>query len=334
MSLADAAALILWVGLTFYALFGGADFGGGFWDLVAGGAERGERPRATIQRSLTPVWEANHVWLIFCLVVLWTAFPSAFYAVMTTLYVRLTIAAFGIILRGSGFAFRKSIEGLSGRRAAGAVFAISSLLTPFFMGTVVGAIAAENVPAGGNGDAFSSWLQPLPVLIGAIFVVGGAYLAAIFLVGDARRAGEPEMERYFARRALGAALAAGALAIVGLFVLESEAGYVHDRLLDQGLPLVILSLLCGAAAIVVLVRGGRRPLRPLAGGAFVAVIWGWAVAQFPYLLPTGLRIDQAAAPDATLTVVLIVFGIAAVLVLPSLFLLYTLAQKDILEAEH
>lgn len=334
MSLADAAALILWAGVTFYALFGGADFGGGFWDLVAGGAERGERPRATIQRSLTPVWEANHVWLIFCLVVLWTAFPSAFYAVMTTLYVPITIAAFGIILRGSGFAFRKSIEGLSGRRAAGAVFAISSLLTPFFMGTVVGAIAAENVPADGNGDAFSSWLQPLPLLVGALFVVGGAYLAAIFLVGDAKRAGEPEMERYFERRALGAAVVAGALALAGLFLLDSEAGYVHDRLLDQGLPLVILSLLCGAAAIAVLIRGGRRPLRPLAGGAFVAVIWGWAVAQFPYLLPRGLRIDQAAAPDAALTVVLIVFGVAAVLVLPSLFLLYTLAQKDILESEH
>jgi cytochrome bd ubiquinol oxidase subunit II len=334
MSRADAAALILWAGVTFYALFGGADFGGGFWDLVAGGAERGERPRATIQRSLTPVWEANHVWLIFCLVVLWTAFPSAFYAVMTTLYVPITIAAFGIILRGSGFAFRKSIEGLSGRRAAGAVFAISSLLTPFFMGTVVGAIAAENVPANGNGDAFSSWLQPLPLLVGAMFVVGGAYLAAIFLVGDARRAGEPDMERYFARRALGAAVLAGVLAVIGLFVLDSEAGYVHDRLLDQGLPLVILSLLCGAAAIAVLLRGGRRPLRPLAGVAFIAVIWGWAVAQFPYLLPTSLRIDQAAAPDATLAVVLIVFAAAAVLVLPSLFLLYTLAQKDILESEH
>jgi len=334
MSLADAAAVILWAGVTFYALFGGADFGGGFWDLVAGGAERGERPRATIQRSLTPVWEANHVWLIFCLVVLWTAFPSAFYAVMTTLYVPITIAAFGIILRGSGFAFRKSIEGLSGRRAAGAVFAISSLLTPFFMGAVVGAIAAGNVPADGNGDAFSSWLQPLPLLIGATFVVGGAYLAAIFLVGDARRAGEPDMERYFERRALGAAVVAGALAVAGLFVLDSEAGYVHDRLLDQGLPLVILSLVCGAAAIAVLLRGGRRPLRPLAGAAFVAVIWGWAVAQFPYLLPTSLRIDQAAAPDATLTVVLIVFGVAAVLVLPSLFLLFTLAQKDLLESEH
>lgn len=334
MSLADAAAIVLWAGVTFYALFGGADFGGGFWDLIAGGAERGERPRATIQRSLTPVWEANHVWLIFILVVLWTAFPSAFYAVMTTLYVPITIAAFGIILRGSGFAFRKSIEGLSGRRAAGGVFAISSLLTPFFMGTVVGAIAAGNVPADGNGDAFSSWLQPLPLLIGAMFVVGGAYLAAIFLVGDARRAGEPEMERYFERRALAAAIVAGALAVAGLFLLDSEAGYVHDRLLDQGLPLVILSLLCGAAAIVVLIRGGRKPLRPLAGAAFVTVIWGWAVAQFPYLLPTSLRIDQSAAPDATLTVVLIVFGVAAVLVLPSLGLLYTLAQKDLLESEH
>jgi len=334
MSLADVAAVILWLGVTFYALFGGADFGGGFWDLVAGGAERGERPRATIQRSLTPVWEANHVWLIFILVVLWTAFPSAFYAVMTTLYVPITVAAFGIVLRGSGFAFRKSIEGLSGRRAAGGVFAISSLLTPFFMGAVVGAIAAGNVPAAGNGDAFSSWLQPLPLLVGAIFVVGGAYLAAVFLVGDAHRAGEPEMERYFERRAFGAAVLAGALAVAGLFLLNSEAGYVHDRLLDEGLPLVILSLLCGAGAIVVLIRGARRPLRPLAAGAFVAVIWGWGVAQFPYLLPTSLRIDQAAAPDATLTVVLIVFGIAAVLVLPSLGLLYTLAQKELLESEH
>ena len=334
MSLPDAAAAILWVGATFYALFGGADFGGGFWDLVAGGAERGERPRATIQRSLTPVWEANHVWLIFCLVVLWTAFPEAFSAVMTTLYVPLTVAAFGIILRGSGFAFRKVIEGLSGRRAAGATFAISSLLTPFVMGTVVGAIAAGTVPAEGNGDAFSSWLQPLPLLVGAIFVASGAYLAAVLLVGDAHRAGDEEMERYFERRALGAAVVAGGLAVAGLFALESEASYVFDRLTAEGLPLVILSLLCGAAALIVLVRGGRRPLRPLAGAAVVAVIWGWGVAQFPYLLPTSLRIDEAAAPDPTLTIVLIVFGVAALLVLPSLALLYTLAQKDLLDPEH
>ncbi|MET0558869.1 MAG: cytochrome d ubiquinol oxidase subunit II [Solirubrobacterales bacterium] len=334
MSKADAAAAILWVGATFYALFGGADFGGGFWDLVAGGAERGERPRALIQRSLTPVWEANHVWLIFVLVVLWTAFGPAFSAIFSTLYVPIALAALGIVLRGAGFAFRKSIEGLSGRRAAGATFAISSVLTPFFMGTVVGAIAAGNVPAGGNGDAFSSWIQPLPLLIGAMFVATGAYLAGVFLVGDARRAGEGDLERYFVRRALGAGVVAGALAIAGLFALHSEARYVYERLVDQGLPLVVLSLLCGVALLVVLLRGGRRPLRPLAAGAVVALIWGWAVAQFPYLLPTSLRIDQAAAPDATMTMVFIVFAAAAVLVLPSLGLLYTLSQRDLLESEH
>jgi cytochrome bd ubiquinol oxidase subunit II len=334
VSKADAAAAILWVGATFYALFGGADFGGGVWDLIAGGPERGERPRALIQRSLTPVWEANHVWLIFVLVVLWTAFPEAFSAIFTTLYVPLTLAALGIVLRGSGFAFRKTIEGLQGRRAMGAAFAISSLMTPFFVGAVVGAIAAGNVPAAGNGDAFSSWLAPLPLLVGSMFVATSAYLAGVFLVGDARRAADEEMERYFERRALGAAVVAGAFAVAGLFALHSEARYVFERLTSQGLPLVILSLLCGLALFVVLLRGGRRPLRPLAAGAVVAVIWGWGVAQFPYLLPTSLRIDQAAAPDATMTIVFIVFAAAAVLVLPSLGLLYTLAQRDLLESEH
>jgi cytochrome bd ubiquinol oxidase subunit II len=334
MSKADAAAAILWVGASFYALFGGADFGGGFWDLVAGWDERGQRPRDVIQRSLTPVWEANHVWLIFVLVVLWTAFPPAFSAIFTTLYVPISLAALGIVFRGAGFAFRKSIVRLQARRAMGATFAISSVLTPFFMGTVVGAIAAGNVPAAGNGDAFSSWLAPLPLLIGAMFVASGAYLAAVFLVGDARRAGDGEMETYFERRALGAAVVAGAFAVAGLFALHSEARYVFDRLTAEGLPLVIASLLCGAALLVVLLRGARRALRPLAAGAVVAVVWGWGVAQFPYLLPTSLRIDQAAAPDPTMTVIFIVFAVAAVLVLPSLGLLYTLAQRDLLESEH
>ena len=331
MSKADAAAAILWVGATFYALFGGADFGGGFWDLVAGDAEKGRRPRMLIQRSLTPVWEANHVWLIFILVVLWTAFPPAFKAIFTTLYVPIALAALGIVLRGAGFAFRKSVVTLGEERAAGAIFALSSVLTPFFMGVVVGAIASGEVPAEGNGEPFSSWLAPLPLLIGAMFVATGAYLSAVFLVGDARRAGEADLERYFVRRALIAGGVAGVCAAAGLVELHAEARYVFDRLVDQGLPLVILSALCGIGLLVALLRGGRRPLRPLAGGAVVAVIWGWAVAQFPYLLPTSLRIDQAAAPDATLTVVFIVFGVAAVVVLPSLFLLYTLSQRDLLE---
>lgn len=334
MTKADAAAAILWVGATFYALFGGADFGGGLWDLLAGGPEKGARPRELIQRSLTPVWEANHVWLIFVLVVLWTAFPPAFSAIFSTLYVPIALAALGIVLRGAGFAFRKSIEGLQGRRAAGATFALSSVLTPFFMGAVVGAIASGGVPAAGNGDAFSSWIQPLPLLIGGMFVASGAYLSAVFLVGDARRAGEEDMEAYFVRRSMVAAAVAGAFALAGLFALHSEARYVFDRLVAEGLPLVILSGFCGLGLLAVLLRGGRRPLRPLAAGAVVAVVWGWGVAQFPYLLPTSLRIDQAAAPDPTMTVIFVVFAVAAVLVLPSLALLYTLSQRDLLEGEH
>jgi len=329
MTRADVAAAILLTGATLYAIFGGADFGGGFWDLVAGDAEKGRRPRALIQRSLTPVWEANHVWLIFILVVLWTAFPDAFGAIMSTLYVPLTLAAFGIVLRGAGFAFRKPFRSLQAQRAMGATFALSSVLTPFFMGAVVGAIAAGNVPPGG-GDAFSSWLAPLPLLTGAMFVASGAYLAAVFLVGDARRSGEEDLESYFAHRALGAAVVAGAFAVAGIFALHSEARYVFDRLVDEGLPLVIVSGLCGAGVLASLLRGWRRPLRPLAAGAVAAVIWGWGIAQFPYLLPTSLKITQSAAPPDTLGAVIVVFLVAAVVVLPALGLLYWLSQQELL----
>ncbi|HEY5333485.1 MAG TPA: cytochrome d ubiquinol oxidase subunit II [Solirubrobacterales bacterium] len=331
--MSTAAAVILWTGASFYAIFGGADFGGGFWDLIAGNAEKGERPRMTIQRSLTPVWEANHVWLIFILVVLWTAFPDVFSAIFTTLYVPLVLAVLGIVLRGSGFAFRKSVEGLQERRVAGATFALSSVITPFFMGCVVGAIAAGNVPAKGAGDAFSTWLAPLPLFIGAMFVATSAYLAAVFLVGDSRRADDREMEVYFEKRALAAGAVAGIFAAVGLVALHSEGHYVYDRLVHQGLPLVIISAVCGLGMLAVLLSGGRFLLRPLAALAVVAVIWGAFTAMFPYLLPTSMTISEAAAPDATLSAIYVVFGIACVLVLPALFLLYFLAQSDYLEHE-
>jgi cytochrome d ubiquinol oxidase subunit II len=329
VSKADVCAAILWTGVTLYAIFGGADFGGGFWDLIAGGAERGERPRALIQRSLTPVWEANHVWLIFVLVVLWTAFPEAFAAIMSTLYVPLALAALGIVLRGAGFAMRKSVESLPLRRALGAAFAISSVMTPFFMGTVVGAIASGNVPAEGDGEPFSSWIEPLPLLTGALFVASGAYLAAIFLIAEARRQGDAEMEEYFARRALAMAAVAGAIAVAGVFALHADARYVYDGLTSDGLPLVVLSGLSGLAVIAMLVTGRRRGMRPLAGLAVTAVVWGYFAAQFPYLLPTSLTISEAAAPDPTLVAVMIVFAVAAVTVVPALGLLYVLSQRDL-----
>jgi cytochrome d ubiquinol oxidase subunit II len=332
MSSADAVAIVLWTGATMYAVFGGADFGAGLWSLLAGGGDRGRGPRELIDWAIGPVWEANHVWLIFVLVVLWTGFSSAFEAIFSTLFIPLSLAALGIVLRGSGFAFHKTARRFRGRAAAEEVFGAASLLTPFFMGTVVGAIAGGRVPVGNAaGDAVTSWLNPLSLLIGALFVATGAYLSAVFLVCDARRAGAPVLERYFRTRALVAAVVTGGLAAAGLVLLHSDARYVYDGLTGDGLPLVIVSLLCGIAVLLLLRRGARRGARPLAVGAVAAVIWGWGVAQHPYLLPQKLTIADAAAPSATLTSVLIVFGIAVVLVLPSIGLLYTLVQRNLVE---
>ena len=149
---ADATIAVLWVSVTLYAILGGADFGGGLWDLLAGGAARGRRPRALIDHAIGPVWETNHVWLIFDLVILWTAFPAAFAAITSTLFDPLILAVFAIVLRGAGFAFRKTLRQLPLQALTGAIFAFSSLAAPFFMGTAIGAIASGQVPAGGGAD--------------------------------------------------------------------------------------------------------------------------------------------------------------------------------------
>jgi cytochrome bd ubiquinol oxidase subunit II len=297
VSRADAVAGVLWVGVTAYAVLAGADFGAGFWSLVAGGGRRGERARDLADWAIGPVWEANHVWLIFVLVVLWTAFSSAFGALFSTLFIPLSLAALGIVLRGSGFAFHKTARRFRGRRFATALFGLSSLLTPFFLGTVVGAVAAGNVPLGNAaGDPLTSWCNAVSLVIGALFVATSAYLAAVFLVSDARRAGASDLEHHFRRRAIGAALVAGALAVAGLVVLHADARTLLDGLTGEGLPLVVASLACGAAVLVLLVRGRTRSTRVLSAGAVAAVIWGWGVAQYPYLLPTRLTIADGAAP--------------------------------------
>jgi cytochrome d ubiquinol oxidase subunit II len=332
MSTADAVAAMLWTGVTAYAVFGGADFGAGFWSLVAGAGERGKRARALIDWAIGPVWEANHVWLIFVLVVLWTGFSAAFEAVFSTLFIPLSLAALGIVLRGSGFAFHTTARRVRGRQLAERLFGLSSLLTPFFLGTVVGAVAAGKVPVGNaTGDPVTSWLNPLSLVIGALFVATSAYLAAVFLISDARRAAEPDLERYFTTRAFATALAAGALAVAGLVALHADARFVYDGLTSDALPLVIVSAVCGAAVLVLVGRGARHGARPLAVGAVVAVVVGWGVAQHPYLLPQVLTIDAGAAPSATLKALLIVFGAALVLVIPALALLYTLAQRNLIE---
>src|SRR4051794_21889840 len=280
------------VGITAYALFGGADFGAGFWDLTAGGARRGAAPRQVIGHSIGPVWEANHVWLIFCLVVLWTGFSEAFASITLTLFVPLSIAAFGIVLRGSSFAFRKEVTRTSSQRNFGAAFAASSVLVPFCMGAVAGAIASGHVPAGGKaGDPWTSWVNPTSILGGVLAVTVRAYLAAVYMVEDARRLGRDDMIEYFRRRAVASAVVAGFVLFAGFFVLHDYAGYVFDGLTSRALPLVILSGMCGLGSLFLLLRDNHRGARVLAMGAVATVVFGWGVAQWPYLLPTNLKVS-------------------------------------------
>jgi cytochrome bd ubiquinol oxidase subunit II len=332
VSSADAVAAVLWVGVTFYGVFGGADFGAGFWALAAGGGDRGKRPRELIDWAIGAVWEANHVWLIFVLVVLWTGFSDAFASITSTLFIPLSLVALGIVLRGSGFAFHNVARRLGGRRLSELLFGVSSVLTPFFMGTIVGAVAAGRVPVGNAaGDPVTSWLNPFALLVGVLFVATCAYLAAVFLVWDARRAGAADLEDYFTRRALWAAAVAGVVGAAGIVAMHADARFLFDGLVDEGLPLVLLSAACGVAVFVLLRRRAARGARVLAVGAVAAIIWAWGAAQYPYLLPKSLTIADAAAPSATLTMLLAVFGVAVVLVLPSIVLLFTLTRRRIVE---
>jgi cytochrome bd ubiquinol oxidase subunit II len=327
--LAELALAVLIVALAAYAVLGGADFGAGFWDLTAGGAERGARLRGLVKRSMGPVWEANHVWLIVVLVVMWTCFPRAFGPLMETLYVPLFLAAVGIILRGAAFALRGEAATISEARVLGAIFALSSLLTPFFLGCALGAVAAGEVPAAGDpSEPFGSWTGPTSIFVGLMAVATGAYVAAVFLAGDATRAGLPDLAAAFRRRALGAAVVAGGFAIAGLFVVESDAPDLFDGLTSgAGLAAVIASAVVGLLTIGLIWTSRFEIARYTSAVAVGTILAGWALAQRPDFLPGEVSLDEAAAGDATLIATLIALALALAVIIPSLFWLFRLALE-------
>ena len=330
---AAAVAGILLASVTLYALLGGADFGGGLWDLLAGGDRRGRAPRALIEESITPVWEANHVWLIFDLVIFWTAFPHAFAAVMTTAALPLWLAAAGIVLRGAGFAFRKEASRLPQQRAAGATFAFSSLLTPFFMGTVVGAIASGQIPANAGHASLPAWTSATSLLTGLLFVGTCSYIAAVYLVGEAAHRGDRGLQHYFTRRAQAAALVTGALSLATLAELHTSNPALFSHLTGRALPLVIIAGLCGLAVLGLLTASGPRGIRVPAALGVAAVIWGWGVAQYPELLPgTTMTLTSTGTPHATLVAIIWLSAAGALIVGPSYALLFALQGRQVLQA--
>ena len=331
--MAAAVGAILLASVTLYAVLGGADFGGGLWDLLAGGDRRGRLPRALIDESITPVWEANHVWLVFDLVIFWTAFPRAFAAVMTALALPLWLALAGIVLRGAGFAFRKEITALSWQRAAGATFAFSSLVTPFFMGTVIGALATGAVATGASHASQAAWTSPTALLAGFLFVAACGYLAAVYLVGEAEQRADRRMRAYFTRRAQVASIVAGALSLATLATLHGSNPALYNRLTGRALPLVIVAGVCGLAVLVLLTVGRTEGVRVVAAIGVAAVVWGWGVAQYPVLLPgTAVTLSNAGAPDTTLVALVVLFIVAVLLIGPSFALLYTLQHRRLLRA--
>jgi cytochrome bd ubiquinol oxidase subunit II len=328
MFLKTLPLVFILVGLVLYTVLAGADFGAGMWRLLAGGGERGERIRDHAHHSMGPVWEANHVWLIFVITVAWTAYPTFVGSVASTLAVPFFIAALGIILRGASYALRSAASTPRESRLVDAPFAVASLVTPFALGTMAGAIAAEHVPVGNAaGGLFSTWTGAVPILIGVLAVAFSAYLAAVYLAADAARRGDPEVEEAYRRRALGAGVVAGLLAIVGLIVLHANAHSLYAELLHgAALAVLIVSLVAGIAALALVAARRFEPARYVAAVAVAAVVAGWAFARYPALLP-GLSVSQAAAPHDTLVAVVIAVLAGGAILFPSLGLLFSLLLR-------
>ncbi|GHJ43859.1 cytochrome D ubiquinol oxidase subunit II [Catellatospora sp. TT07R-123] len=274
------------------------------------------------------MWEANHVWLIFIVILTWTAFGIAFASIMTTLFIPLCLALLGVVLRGASFALRKDAARAGRRHLAGWLFGLGSILTPFFLGAVLGGIVAGRVPVGNAaGNEITSWWNPVSVLTGVLAVATGAFLSAVYLVAEARRRDLPDLERYFWTRAVVMAVVGLAVGLAAAIALRGDNRQMFDRLVSRSIPLLLIGVIALGATMWLARRAVVRGLRVVAAAGVAALIWSWAVAQAPYLLPFTLTIADGAGAPATLRWLLIWAVIALLLVVPALALLYTLDQR-------
>ena len=328
MSAAEAVAAVMFVGVILYAVFGGADFGSGVWDLTAGGPRRGAPLRRLVDHAIGPVWEANHVWLIFVLVYLWTGFPEAFAALARTLAIPFWLAGMGIVIRGAAVAYRKFSPRLRWAKATGAAFAAASLMTPFFFGTIAGAVASGRVRMDGTGGLFRPWLNATSLLGGVLAMVTCTFVAGVFLTAEADRLGDRPLTDELRRKTLIGAAAAGLIVLAGIPVLAADAPTLVDGLLGRGLPAVLASAVAGLATIALLVTDRLAAARVTAALAVASVVAGWGVAQYPWLLVESVEIDAGAGDPATMTALLWATAIAAVIVGPPLAYLLRLADTN------
>ncbi|MEM7231374.1 MAG: cytochrome d ubiquinol oxidase subunit II [Planctomycetota bacterium] len=328
--LTDPAFLVLNVvlaALTLYVIFGGADFGAGVWELNSA-LQASEKERRLIYRAIGPVWEANHVWLIFFLMGLFNGFPRAFAALSRALWIPLLLALVGIVFRGAAYVYRSySAPSESARRELwGGVFAVASTTTPFFLGAGLGTLASGVLPIDAEGRFDSAagvpWISALGIFTAFFGVVLCAYLAAVFLAREAQRAGDSDLIRLWRQRALASGIWAGVLAVVGLVFVSVDVPTLWKGLVEQAIFFVAVSLTSGVASLVCLWFSKFTLACVLSGVAVATVIWSWGVAQYPVLIPPALTVEASQAPDDVLWLMLMGMLGGAVLLVPSLFLLF------------
>jgi cytochrome d ubiquinol oxidase subunit II len=310
--------------LTLYTLGAGADFGGGVWDLLASGP-RAARQRDLVAHAIGPIWEANHVWLILAVVLLFVCFPVAWAALSTTLHVPMAAMLVGIVLRGSAFTFR-SYGGAhdAAERRWGRTFAVASLVTPVMLGACVGAVAsgAIRVREGRVAlDFFSAWLAPFPIVVGVLTLSLFSFLAAVYLT---REAGQEELREDFRRRALTAGIVTGGLAFAALGLARSAAPPMWAGLWQRSWSPVFhgLTAVASIGALAALARRSYGLAQALAVAQVTLVLWGWGLAQYPYVIPPDLTFTAAAAPAAVLRAVMGALAVGTVVLVPSLAYLY------------
>jgi cytochrome d ubiquinol oxidase subunit II len=326
---------VLWVAVTLYAVLAGADFGGGVLDLVSRGP-RTARQREAISKAMGPVWEANHVWLIFFITGLFSAFPQAFAVLSVALYLPATLALAGIVLRGAAFAFRSHVEGADiARSRLGLLFGVASAITPALFGAAAGGLACETIHARGGqvhtNGLLAIWLGPFQIVCAALALAVCAMLAASFLCVEMQRAEERALTEDFRRRALQAAVVAGGLSLLALILASSQAPRLYDRLTGHALVPVLLGVVAGSGATIALFTRRYRTARGLTAAAVTAVVWGWGFAQYPRLAGPDVTLRSAAASPAELQALLIGGGAGIALLLPALWLLYSTFRKQPVE---
>jgi cytochrome d ubiquinol oxidase subunit II len=328
--------LVIMLGLNAYALLAGADFGGGVWDLFASGPRR-EAQRRLIADAMGPVWEANHVWLILVVVLLFTCFPPVFARLAIALHIPLTLMLIGIVLRGSAFIFRNYEDRNDMiQRRWGRVFAVASLITPLLLGVMIGAVASGRIvpPVGTDSDFptlfLRPWLTPFALGVGAFALCLFGFLAAVYLTVEAR--GNRDLEEDFRQRALGAGVAVflTAAGVLALSFRQAGAPLVWHGLMHAERAWIVqtLTAIASIAAFAALLLRRYRLARVAAGAQVSLILWGWGVSQYPYLLPPDLTIDQAAAPDVTLRLVLLALAGGGMILIPALAYLFRLFKVE------